>query len=404
MLLLLWTLFKERNSFFQLGLPKGCKAYGSRASKVNIRRCMNIWHEIGGDLDFILILAGSKTSEVKGISAAGLTPSSRRYTALADAEFLLKGPLKKLKWDLPKLNAGFSPALISYVGSKFLNINPLIISVGLFNEPTFQHINFETPSQGPAECLKNGNAMKFDRVRFLWEEAVSMGKEMTQPLLLAECVPGGTTTAQAVMNGLGISVEDLMGSSIINPPIDLKRNLVEEGLRNADLGENPLSQNVIAAVGDPFQPVAVGLILGAREVGLQVLLGGGTQMIAILSLALRAIKPSKRSYFLSGVSIATTAWLAEDRQLLTNGDRSSFERLINLVEKHFNVEILAFSSGLKFINSTKKELKDYEKGYVKEGVGAGAISFLAQVNGVSCSQLVNACELAIDQFYSIKCK
>ena len=365
---------------------------------------MNIWHETGGDLDFILILAGSKTSEVKGISAAGLTPSSRRYTALADAEFLLKGPLKKLKWDLPKLNAGFSPALISYVGSKFLNINPLIISVGLFNEPTFQHINFETPSQGPAECLKNGNAMKIDRVRFLWEEGLSMGKEMTQPLLLAECVPGGTTTAQAVMNGLGISVEDLMGSSIINPPIDLKRNLVEEGLRNADLGENPLSQNVIAAVGDPFQPVAVGLILGAREVGLPVLLGGGTQMIAILSLALRAIKPSKRSYFLSGVSIATTAWLAEDRQLLTNGDRSSFERLINLVEKHFNVEILAFSSGLKFINSTKKELKDYEKGYVKEGVGAGAISFLAQVNGVSCSQLIKACELAIDQFYSIKCK
>ena len=40
----------------------------------------------------VLLLAGTDTAAVPGISAAGATPDSRRRTAAADAELLLLGP------------------------------------------------------------------------------------------------------------------------------------------------------------------------------------------------------------------------------------------------------------------------------------------------------------------------
>ena len=54
----------------------------------------------------LLVLAGSKTAEIEGISAAGSPKESRRYTAVADAELLLKGPSALRKWPLPPLSAG----------------------------------------------------------------------------------------------------------------------------------------------------------------------------------------------------------------------------------------------------------------------------------------------------------
>jgi NaMN:DMB phosphoribosyltransferase len=52
---------------------------------------------------------------------------------------------------------------------------------------------------------------------------------------------------------------------------------------------------------------------------------------------------------------------------------------------------------LRFYESSKKVLRDYEHGFVKEGVGAGAFSLLAELNGCSCKKLLEGCELAVDQ-------
>ena len=51
--------------------------------------------------DLLLLLAGTRTAETKGISAAGCTPEARRITALADAELLLNGPSVAPRWPLP---------------------------------------------------------------------------------------------------------------------------------------------------------------------------------------------------------------------------------------------------------------------------------------------------------------
>ena len=381
-------------------MPEGCNAFGSRASKNKVDEWISLWKKTEKNLTFLLVLAGSKTSEVDGISAAGATPDSRRYTALADAEFLLKGPILSPKWPLPFLPAGFSPALISYVGKELLELEPLILSAGLFDSPDFPHLAMEPSDLGPADCLINGKAMELDRVKDLWEQGYLQGKAIKKPLLITECVPGGTTTAQAVMTGLGMAVGPLMGSSIRNPPLEIKQKLVAQGLKAADLEENPSSEKLIAAVGDPFQPIAVGLLLGAREAGQQVLLGGGSQMLAVLALALRDIEIKNRSDFLDGVSIATTKWLANSSNLSSQRTQSSFLQLVSLLEQTFNVKLLALSSGLSFHKSNKQVLRDYENGYIKEGVGAGAISLLAQVNGVHLNDLVDSCERTINLFYS----
>ena len=150
----------------------------------------------------------------------------------------------------------------------------------------------------------------------------------------------------------------------------------------------------MAAVGDPFQPVATGLLLGARESGQRVLLGGGSQMLAVLAIALSVLPPHKRERFVEGVTLGTTSWLC-DEGILEPQKKTSFVRLIDLLESYFGVDLLVMATGLRFHGSMKKKLRDYEDGYIKEGVGAGALALLAQVKGVSLTNLVEACENAV---------
>ncbi len=385
-----------------LGLPKGCKAFGTGAYSSRIKNWVEIWLDGIKNFNLLLVIAGSRTAEVPGISAAGATSESRSYTAIADAELILNGPVEGRRWPLPPLSAGVSPALISFVAARWIGVDPVVIAAGLSQFPSFPYIRVESPSLGPASCVSSGQAMDSERVRNLWGKGFLMGKKMRRPLLIAECVPGGTTTAQAVLTGLGLSVSDLISGSVRNPPIALKKNLVEKGLSAAGLGPSPSSKNLIAAVGDPFQAIAAGLLLGARDACQPVLLGGGSQMLAVLALALNSLKPSLRSEFVRDVSIGTTAWLAEDK-IFFSKDKSKVESksksplacLMDNVGEHFEVELLGISSGLRFETSTKKVLLDYELGFVKEGVGAGALLTLAQLNGASCLELVDACEKAV---------
>ena len=72
---------------------------------------------------------------------------------------------------------------------------------------------------------------------------------------------------------------------------------------------------------------------------------------------------------------------------------------MNRISKHFNVDLFGVATGLHFTSSNQKVLRDYEDGYIKEGVGAGALAFLAQLNGISCNQLVQACEKVVNELH-----
>ena len=376
--------------------PEGCRRVGQqRGASAEWLVSMAPWLNQRLAPDLLLLLAATRTAEQEGISAAGATPDARRMTALADAELLLKGPSVEPRWPLPTLPAGVSPALLSHVAVGRLGLQPQVAAMGLTHQPDFDHVRFEPPDLGPADCLSSGAAMPMERVNHLWRQGEQLGAGLQRPLVLAECVPGGTTTAQAVLTALGFEVGDLISGSARQPPQGQKSALVAQGLQRAGLTEGCSAEAVLAAVGDPFQVVATGLLVGAVRSHQPVLLGGGSQMLAVVALALHALPKAAGDALLRQVLVGTTAWLA-DEGALAKGP-SPLDRLVDAISARFDAPISVLASGVHFHASAHQPLRDYELGYVKEGVGAGALLLLAQLRGISAQMLVDDCDQAMGQ-------
>ena len=366
----------------------GIRLFGKKINQKLFSERVDILSKEINNFIFYLVIAGTETSQIPGISAAGMNSKARKKTALADAEFLLFGPSIDHKYKLPFLNAGVTPALISYVCSKLICACPIVIPIGIKEKPYFSHLVVENSLVGPAKCLTTGKSMNKERVLSLYKKGLEIGKSTKQPLFISESVPGGTTTAQAVMEAFGLNVNNLIGSSLINNPRALKTKVIKAGLFNASLKNNFDSLDVISSVGDPFQAFSMGLLIGARLANQSVVLSGGSQMLAVILLALEFIDSKDKQEFIEFVLIATTGWLVKDNSL------SDLLELIN--EKH-NVNLLGLASPLNFKSSRYKELSDYEIGYVKEGVGAGGMSILAFLKGFSIEEIVSRCQINLER-------
>ncbi|MFN5465007.1 MAG: nicotinate mononucleotide-dependent phosphoribosyltransferase CobT [Cyanobacteriota bacterium] len=355
------------------------------------------WQQEWSASQVLLLLAATETAAVPGISAAGATPEARLATAAADAELLLLGPLGWRPHALPPLPAGVSPALMSHVVLQGLALNPLVVDLGCALAPTIPHIRLSAAQGGEsARCVSSGAAMPLQRVEALVEQGRCWGRRLAErtpqaPLLLAECVPGGTTTAQAVLCGLGVEAFGLVSGSLRHPAHDLKQELVERGAAQAGLVlgsgvcQDPLA--VVAALGDPMQPMAAGLLLEATRADVPVMLAGGSQMAAVLALALALASPSHRPRLIAATALATTRWVAEEAG-------SDLVRLLHHLGRRWQVEPLAFCSSLRFLSHFHPALAAYEEGYVKEGVGAGGLAVLWELSGRDPQGLAMACEAA----------
>ena len=362
------------------------KYFGSKFSNKEILNKINIIKDDINEFLYYLIIAGTNTSQIEGISAAGLDSESRKITALADAEFFLFGSIKNFKYKLPQLKAGVTPALISNVCKVLLDSNLMVIPIGIHKKPYFNHLSVEKTFGNPSNCLSTGKTMHKTRVENLYERGFSIGVTTKKPIFISESVPGGTTTAQAVMEAFGLNIADLVGSSLLKSPKKLKRQIISEGFSKAKLGINFDSIDVISALGDPFQAFSMGLLIGARKSNNTVILAGGSQMIALLLLALEFISFMDKKTFSERVFVITTGWLACDKSL---------NKLLNIVADKHKVKLIGFVSGLNFHSSKIKELRDYEIGYVKEGVGAGGMSFLTYLKGFKYREIVSECEFKI---------
>jgi len=370
----------------------GINFFGNASNKKRQLNKIEILKKNIKNLKIFLIIAGTNTSQIPGISAAGINAKSRRTTALADAEFLLEGASKDHKYKLPLLNAGVTPALISHVCSKLINIYPVIVPLGIEVKPYFNHLIVEDEDLGPSNCLTTGKSMPRERVVNLYKRGLEIGKSSKQPILISESVPGGTTTAQAVMEAFGLQVSNLVGSSLFKTPRDLRRKVVQKGLLNANLKNDFDSFDVVAAVGDPFQAFSMGLLIGARLAKQPVILSGGSQMLAVTLLVLEFLGSNNKDDFIENIFIATTGWLVKD---------NSLNDLLNLINEKYDVNLLGLASPLNFKSSIYKELKDYEMGHVKEGVGAGGISLLAYLNGFKNDEIVSLCQQNLEMMKSL---
>lgn len=335
---------------------------------------------------YACVLGFTETGLIPGISAAGATPESRRFTAIADAEFLTNGSEGAIQYPLPPLHHGASPVFITRAVLQGQAISTWIMNAGLPIAPSVPVIDL---SGVPARCLRTGAAQDRAVVKHLFDQGLRWGQTLAAEaqdgyLILAECVVGGTTTALAVLAGLGIEAQGKVNSSHPICNHDQKWQLVQQGL--AALPSSPDPWEVLAAVGDPMQAVAAGLMLAAsRSCG--VLLAGGTQMLAVYALA-RAIAHQDHILWNPDlVVVGTTRWVAED----PTGDT------VGLAEEIGQVPLLA--TQLSFANSRYPQLRAYEDGFVKEGVGAGGCAIAAHLyQNWDQAQLLSAIEAELAEF------
>jgi uncharacterized protein (TIGR00303 family) len=341
---------------------------------------------------FACVLGFTETALIAGISAAGKEASDRLLTAHADAEFLLNGISDTVTFPLPPLMAGVSPTVISRAIVQKLQIPTFLIDAGL---PQPLSVPSQVLSKTPARCVSTGCAMPIEMVKVLFDQGLAIGRDWSQRypgqvLLIGECVVAGTTTALAVLLGLGIDAAGKVNSSHPTCNHGQKLGLAMQGL--ARLRDDDSVFSLLAAVGDPMQPVAAGMAIGA-SLKSGVLLAGGTQMLAVYAIA-QALTSSHNldgdqtlAWNPDNVVVGTTRWVAEDR----SGDTVGLARAIG------NVPLLA--TALNLGSSRYEALRLYERGFVKEGVGAGGCGIAAALyQDWSNQTMVDAIEGLVQQF------
>ena len=311
----------------------------------------------------VLTLGFTETGLREGISAAGATPRDRTFTALADAEFMVNGVTAAPRYPLPPLQAGASPALISRAVIADQGIPLVIFNGGLPLPPSVPHRDLGGKS---AQCLSTGAALPLEVVWHLWRQGLAQGEVLggeSDYLLLAECVVGGTTTALGLLTGLGVDAAERVNSSHPTCNHPQKQMLVAEGLARAGLPAAPHPLAVVAAVGDPMQPVVAGLALAASRTR-PVLLAGGTQMLAVYALMTAMAAAEGYPWHPENVVVGTTRWVAED----VTGDTVGLAALTGAC---------LMATQLSLADSRFEALRAYERGFVKEGVGAGGCAIAA---------------------------
>ncbi|MBD1860623.1 TIGR00303 family protein [Trichocoleus desertorum GB2-A4] len=338
---------------------------------------------------FACVLGFTATGLIPGISAAGATPQDRRYTAIADAEFLYQGPQAASQYALPPLQAGASPVLISRAVVEAQAIPLYLFNAGLPVPPPVPCVDLGGTA---AACLSQGQALSRPVVQHLLEQGLAWGQQLAAQvpqgyLILGECVVGGTTTALAILTGLGLAAVGKVNSSHPTCNHSQKWEVVQAGLRQAGLVNSEVDPlQLVAAVGDPMQIVVAGMAIAAsRSCG--VMLAGGTQMLAVYAL-LRAIATTYTlSWQPEQIVVGTTRWVAED----ATGDTVGLANLIG------TVPLLA--TQLQFTAARYSQLQAYEQGYVKEGVGAGGCAIAASLyQNWSQAQLLQAIEALAERY------
>ncbi|MDX2239504.1 MAG: TIGR00303 family protein [Leptolyngbyaceae cyanobacterium bins.302] len=343
---------------------------------------------------FACVLGFTETGLVPGISAAGATPDSRRYTAIADAEFLVNGVQPQPQYPLPPLEMGASPVFITRAVIETLHLPLCVFNAGLPKPPAVAAIDLKGM---PARCLSTGAAMDLSVTQHLFQQGLAWGEKLAQEsdgyVILAECVVGGTTTALAALTALGIAAQGKVNSSHPTCNHAQKWQLVQQGLRQWRTLQAPSCElthplDIVAAVGDPMQVVVAGMAIAASRKG-GVLLAGGTQMLAVYALADALATRDRLNWNPSQIVVGTTRWVAED----PTGDTVGLATLINAP---------LMATQLSFALSRFSQLRAYEQGFVKEGVGAGGCAIAAHLDQAwGNTELLGAIETLVERYQQI---
>ena len=314
---------------------------------------------------FSFVTSYTETCEIHGITVAGADSDFVKFTPPADAEFLHYGYCKSIDMIPMTPDGKPTPALLTKASLESASIPQVIIDAGSKIPPKLPY--FQTNiAHGKNIAIEPGldqsnvvHAIDYGRI---------LGRTLgscTDCLVIGESIPGGTTTALAVLKSLGIDAQ--VSSSMPKNPQSLKNGVVAKALERSASKE---PYDVMANAGDPMIPFVAGMLSTASEIT-NVILAGGTQMAAVLAIA------KSTGYDESKVALGTTSYIIDDKTA----------NLLDIVKSVSDIPVLSINPKLK--DSKFDGLRAYSKGFVKEGVGAGG-SMIASIlkTGIDSKKLL----------------
>ena len=327
---------------------------------------------------FGLVASYSETCEIPGITIAGADSNSMKYTPPADAEYLHYGYCKTID-GIPMTPDGKpTPALLTKTALESASIPHLTINAGSKITPQLPFIETglsfgKNISVEPAMTDSEvSSAVEFGRI---------VGRNMaslTDCLIIGESIPGGTTTALAVLKAFDFDAKT--SSSIPTNPIKLKNEVVDSAIKRID-SDHPYS--ILAKVGDPMIAFVAGMLSSASAVS-KVMLAGGTQMTAVLAFA------SKIGFNEENTAIGTTSYI-------TNDQNANFT---NIIKQIADIPAISVNPGLD--NSKYSGLKAFSEGFGKEGVGAGGTIISSMLKtGNDSAKFLNLAEQEYDRLSNL---
>lgn len=324
---------------------------------------------------FLCILANTETAKIPNISAAGKSPELTDYTPAADAELVETGNAISISEPAMTPSGAPSPAVLTRASMLLTGIPCIFINSGLRVRPMIPTIDLNAR---PGDDIRKGHAV-IDAID-IYKKSRALGEKLgklSDFVIIGESVPGGTTTAMAVVRALGY--DGKVSSSFPMNPLGIKNRVVEVAMKNSGISFGSLKNQPLRAVeclGDPMMAAAAGLVDGLNT---KTVLAGGTQMISVLGVI-------KHLGLTRDVSIATTRYVADDKS-------ASFREMAEILGYR------AFAADPGFGDSRRKGLRMYEDGDVKEGVGAGGAMFAAAMMGFSRKEFRDKTEEVCDSIF-----
>lgn len=314
---------------------------------------------------FLCVLSNTKTAHIPKLSAAGKTAELTDFTPAGDAELMDTGGILSVPvlpmtppYDTP------TPAIMTRSALKLTGAPYHFVNSGLIVTPDVPFIDLKAK---PGEDIREPVAV-WD-VQGIYDRAKLLAKRFhnhVDQIIIGESIPGGTTTAMGVLMALGYNGN--VSSSADENPLNLKKKVVEEGMRASGLTFGCLRDDpmkAIACMGDPMMPAVAGIAAGFQDTGVSVVLAGGTQMAAVYALIKHLGLNTEK------LAIATTRYVVEDKSA-------------NFTELTRTLGVPAvYIADPGFGKSSLKGLHRYESGTIKEGAGAGGAMYLAGLYGIS---------------------
>ncbi len=299
---------------------------------------------------FVLVAGTTETAAIEGLSAAGADPALRAHTPSADADILAFGrPVRQSV--VPVSPSGCpTPAVVTRAARVLLGFRLTVLDAGLRSPTASATVDLGAE---PGGDIREGRALPDARTIFERARSTARSLRCDEHLFLAETIPGGTTTAMAVLEALGEPAA--VSSSLPTNPVGRKRDVVDTALAASNLAPGDAAGDPLAAieaVGDPVLAAIMGSARGAIETDTPLTLAGGTQLLAVAAcLRHQGIETS--------LDLATTNFVNDDpcADLAGLSDR-------------FDVDVTLTDPGFDRVDHPATNA--YSRGEAKEGVGMGA--------------------------------